>query len=281
MIVPPPPRLDSRTTGAVNCRRWWIHLILVGAYVLFIGVMGMEHRQTRLHFPALTHTPAGLLLVSASELLIFALVFSLALFASQASRDDLLLRWRGGFWPVPLGIGYSVAIRLAIAILMMAAGTILFVTHIMSAQSLQEFVATHRPNYEALVDVSAMRQNPLYFWLVLTLVSFLVAGLREELWRSAFLAGLRALWPRSFDSRTGQIAAVAVAAIVFGFGHLGMGLFTVLITGIIGFGLGLIMIFHRSIWPAVIAHGMFDASSLAMLPWVADRLQDIQRTAGH
>ena len=113
------------------------------------------------------------------------------------------------------------------------------------------------------------------------MVSFGVAGLREELWRSAFLAGLRALWPQRFGSRAGQIAAVAIAAIVFGFGHLGMGLLAVLFAGLLGFGLGLIMVFHRSIWPAVIAHGMFDATSLALLPWVAEKLQEIQRTLGH
>jgi membrane protease YdiL (CAAX protease family) len=134
---------------------------------------------------------------------------------------------------------------------------------------------------ETIVDISAMRQNPLYFWLTLTVVSFGVAGLREELWRSAFLAGLRALWPQHFGTRTGQIAAVAIAATVFGFAHLGMGLIAVLFAGLLGFGLGLIMVFHRSIWPAVIAHGMFDATSLALLPWVAEKLQEIQRTLGH
>ncbi|MBM3841498.1 MAG: CPBP family intramembrane metalloprotease [Verrucomicrobia bacterium] len=38
------------------------------------------------------------------------------------------------------------------------------------------------------------------------------------------------------------------------------------LTTLLGFGLGVIMVLHRSIWPAVIAHGMFDATSLALLP---------------
>ncbi len=121
----------------------------------------------------------------------------------------------------------------------------------------------------------------MYFWLTLTLVSFVVAGLREELWRTAFLAGLRQLWPQHFGTRTGRITAVVIAAIVFGFAHLGMGLLAVLIAALIGLGLGLIMIFHRSIWPAVIAHGMFDATTLALLPWIAKKLPEIQRTLGH
>ncbi|MGO8836697.1 MAG: CPBP family intramembrane glutamic endopeptidase [Limisphaerales bacterium] len=279
----PPPLPVPHPAGAasINRRRWWIHLFLVGAYVLLVGMMGRAHSEARKHFPALSHTVRGLLSVCTAELLFFALVLGLALVASRASRDDLLLHWRRGFWPVPLGIGYSIALRLAISLLVMAAGIALIVTHVMTAQSLQEFVAAHRPDVETLVDISAMRENPLYFWLVLIVVSFVVAGLREELWRSAFLAGLRALWPQRFGSRAGQIGAVAIASVIFGFGHLGMGAIAVLFTGLLGFGLGLIMVYHRSIWPAVIAHGMFDATSLALLPWVAEKLPELQRTLGH
>jgi membrane protease YdiL (CAAX protease family) len=279
----PPPLLESQPAGAgaINRRRWWVHLLLISGYILLVGVFGRERAEARTQLPALSHTSSGLLIACTIQLLIFALVLGLALVASRASRDDLLLRWRRGFWPVPLGIGYSVAIRLALFIIMTTTGTALIVTHVMTAQSLREFVTANRPNLETIVDISAMRQNPLYFWLTLTVVSFVVAGLREELWRSAFLDGLRSLWPQHFGSRTGQIAAVAIAATLFGFGHLGMGLLAVLYAGLIGFGLGLIMVFHRSIWPAVIAHGMFDATSLALLPWVAEKLQEIQRTLGH
>ena len=219
-------------------------------------------------------------MVCTIQLSIFAVVLGLALTASRASRDDMLLRWRQGFWPVPLGIGYSIAIRFAVGVIMMVTAVALMVMHLVTAQSLQHFLAAKGPELEAIVDISAMRQNPLYFWLTLTVVSFVVAGLREELWRSAFLAGLRTLWPQHFGSRAGQVAAVAIAAILFGFAHLGLGLVTVLVAGLLGFGLGLIMVFHRSIWPAVIAHGMFDATSLALLPWVAEKLPEIQRSLG-
>jgi membrane protease YdiL (CAAX protease family) len=36
------------------------------------------------------------------------------------------------------------------------------------------------------------------------------------------------------------------------------------------------MVLHRSIWPAVIAHGMFNATSFAMLPWAIEKLQELQ-----
>ena len=160
-----PPLPDPQPAGAVsiNRRRWWVHLFLISAYILLVGLFGMEHSEAHTHIPALSHTPRGLLIVCTIELLVFALVLGLAVVASRASRDDLLLRWRRGFWPVPLGIGYSVAIRLAVGIIMMAAGIALIVTHVMTAQSLREFVTANRPDVEAIVDISAMRQNPLYF----------------------------------------------------------------------------------------------------------------------
>ena len=246
-----------------------------------IGLAGREHRSAATHAPALSHTAGGLLTVCIVQLLIFAAVLGLALTVSRASFDDLLLRWRHGFWTVPLGIGYSIAIRFAVGMIIMIVAVALVVLQVVTAQSLHQFLVAKGPQLEAIVDISAMRQDPLYFWLTLTVVSFIVAGLREELWRSAFLAGLRSLWPQHFGSRSGQIVTVAIAAVLFGFGHLGLGLVTVFVTGLLGFGLGLIMVFHRSIWPAVIAHGMFDATSLALLPWVAEKLPEIQQTFGH
>jgi membrane protease YdiL (CAAX protease family) len=210
------------------------------------------------------------------ELLVFGLVFGLAWIASRTTRDDLLLPWRGGFWPVPLGIGYSVALRIALGVVVTAFAFLLLATRVITPESFQELVATNRPNVEAVVDIPAMRRDPLYFWLSLTLVSFVVAGLREELWRSTFLAGLRVLGPRRFGSRAGQIGAAGIAAILFGLGHLMQGPIAVCLTALLGFGLGVIMVLHRSIWPAVIAHGMFDATSLALLPWAVEKLQQMR-----
>jgi len=140
---------------------------------------------------------------------------------------------------------------------------------------LREFANSNSPDVEAIVDVTALRENPVYFWLTVTFVSFVVAGLREELWRSAFLGGMRALWPRCFGSRGGQIAAAAIASVSFGLGHLGMGPLAAGMAALLGLGLGLIMVLHRSIWPAVIAHGMFDATTLALLPWALERMRHL------
>jgi hypothetical protein len=38
----------------------------------------------------------------------------------------------------------------------------------------------------------------------------------------------------------------------------------------------MIMVLHKSIWPAVIAHGLFDATTMAMLPWSMEKLQHLR-----
>ena len=103
--------------------------------------------------------------------------------------------------------------------------------------------------------------------LTLTLVSFVTAGLREELWRAGTLAGMRALWPRKFRSRTGERSAVALIALAFGAAHLPMGILAAAAAGLLGLFLGIVLIVHRSIWPAVFAHGFFDATSFALIPF--------------
>jgi membrane protease YdiL (CAAX protease family) len=223
--------------------------------------------------PALGHGAIGLLRICGIEMLVFGLFIGLAWLASRASTDDLLLRWRGGVWTIPLGLAYSIGLRLVVAFVIILLGLALIGLHLSSAQELQRFLTANRPDVEAIVDVSALRQDPVYFWLSLTLVSFVVAGLREELWRSTLLAALRRLWPGQFGSRTGQVVAVGLAAVVFGLGHLPQGPVAVGATAVLGFALGLIMVFHGSIWPAVLAHGFFDATSLALLPWAMNLLR--------
>lgn len=253
--------------------RWTLHLLILAAFPLAVGILG-SHRANAAQ-PALGHGPANLLHISGVELLGFCLIFGLAWLLSRATVDDLLLRWRHGVWPIPLGIGYSVALRIAIGIALAMISMFLLLTRTVTQEQLQTFLLANRPDVELLVDVSALKQNPLYFWLSVTLVSFVLGGLREELWRAAFLAGMSHSWPRQFQSTPGKISAALVAAAIFGLGHAMQGPVAVLLTGALGFGLGLIMLLHRSIWPAVIAHGMFNATSMALLPWALDALRSL------
>ena len=250
--------------------RWWIHLILIGGYVVAAIPLGLLQDR---HQPALLATTQGLLIVCAWTLGSFAVIFGLGWLASRASAKDLLLKWRQGWWTIPLGIGYSIAFRIAAAILLSLILAILLLTGLVPRESVAQFSAQGRTAVERIVDLSAMRHNRAYFWLTITIASFGVAGLREELWRSGTLAAMRALWPTRFAGRSGQIAAVALIAIVFGFAHLTLGLLPAGVAMILGFLLGIIMVVHQSIWPAVIAHGMFDATSFAFVPIALQHLQ--------
>lgn len=249
---------------------WWIHLVLIGVYPVF-GVI-VRSLQT-LHGPALTGDTRGLLIVCCIEIALFSLVFALGWLASRASCEELSLYWRPGWWVVPLGLSYSVAIRFALLIVVIGVGLFLLAIRAFTPESLQEFAAINRPNVEAVVTVSALKYDSSYFWLTVTLVSFVVAGLREELWRGATLAALRALWPSLFASARGQYFAITLIAILFGAMHLGMGPIAAALAGIMGLFLGAIIVVHRSIWPAVIAHGLFDATTFAVLPFAIEKLQ--------
>ncbi|EDY20671.1 Abortive infection protein [Chthoniobacter flavus Ellin428] len=263
--IPPLPEKSP-----VSRSRWAVHLVIMASLPIIAGFAG---KASRGEGPALTDNVRGLLFVTGYEVLFFAVIFGLAWLFSRATRDDLLLRWRPGYWVVPLGALYSVAIRLAVGVIALIAASIFMVITRPSMSAVQNFAQANRPKVEALVDFNALSHNPVYFWLTLALVSPVVGGLREELWRSSFLAGLRSIWPRTFASERGGYFGAAVAALFFGLGHYPQGWLAMGMITIVGFLLGVIMTVHRSIWPAAVAHGLFDATSVAMLPFALHQMK--------
>lgn len=249
--------------------RWWIHLVLIGGYFVAAIPLLLVKAPRR----SSSIGSGGLLTTCAFEIAIFAVVFGLGWLASRASSEELLLKWRQGWWTVPLGIGYSIVMRIAIAVVLILIVATLLVTGVLDRDHVATFSRESRPAVERIVDRAAMENDRVYYWLTITVVSFVVAGLREELWRSGTLAGMRALWPDLFEDRDGQIAAVALIAIAFGLAHLSLGLVASAMAAILGFLLGIIMVLHHSIWPAVIAHGMFDATTFALLPIALQHFQ--------
>ena len=73
---------------------------------------------------------------------------------------------------------------------------------------------------------------------------------------------------------------VLLTGVVFGVGHWPQGWLAMVLTGVLGLGLGTIILVHRSIWTAVLAHGFFDATSLALLPYVEKLLEAAQKMQG-
>jgi uncharacterized protein len=79
----------------------------------------------------------------------------------------------------------------------------------------------------------------------------LTAGFCEELLYRGFLIGY-------FASMTGPVAAVAIAAVVFGVTHAYQGGLGIVKTGLVGAAMGGIYVVSGSIWPAIILHAVLD-----------------------
>ncbi|HLH56926.1 MAG TPA: CPBP family intramembrane glutamic endopeptidase [Verrucomicrobiae bacterium] len=278
VIVPENPEVPGSCAAPTQHRhprvRWWVHLVIIGSYPIIIGLLSLGRSGPQQ--PALAQNAPGLLHACAFQLGVFGLIFLLGWVASRASAEDLWLPWRPGLWPIPLGIGYSIGLRVALGLVAAFVMICLLLSRFIKPDDLQHLAQQNQPDVRALVDVRALRNDPLYYWLNLTLVSFVVAGLREELWRAGVLAALKKLWPTLFGSRPGEIAAVGMAAAIFGFGHVSQGPVAIAAAALLGFGLGTIMVVHRSIWPAVIAHGFFDATTFAVLPWLFEKLPHLR-----
>lgn len=264
--IPPPLTADAVTVApvaeaSVPRWRWWVHLVILTLFITLTGLSGFL-KAPHAKGPALPTTVKGLLYVSWTELCLFALVLGFALYSSRATREQLLLKWQKGIFPVLWGFLYSIGLRVGVTFLIIP---IVLLSKLVTNGKTEDLV----PHIEHTLDPKALGSTPLYLILMLTLVSFVVAGLREELWRTGMLAGLKALFPWLFENRMRQMIAVCIVAIFFGFGHLSQGLMGVAMTTALGVGLGAILVFHGSIWPAVIAHGFFDATSFFLLYVIA------------
>jgi membrane protease YdiL (CAAX protease family) len=245
---------------------WWLHLLVLGAYPLVIGLAGLIEGSER--DSVLPSSRGGLFLVAVLEMALFGVVFLIAWIGSRVRADQLYLQWRGGARPVVLGLIYSILLRVAIgiAVALVLAGAMAI------AGADRGLLEKARPRIEAVVEAEMLRQDPVYFALTLSLISFVVAGFREELWRAGMLVGLAVLFPRRLSGTKGGIAAAAISAVIFGLGHTTQGWGAVGMVTLLGFGLGAVIVYHRSIWEAVMAHGFFNATSFILLYFMDPKL---------
>jgi membrane protease YdiL (CAAX protease family) len=216
-------------------------------------------------------TRAGLLVIAAQELFLFGLLFSAAWFLSRVTAQELLLSWRGRVRPVLIGLLDSILLRVSVSVAML----IFMQVTIALGSDPAELAARLRPEVEQIVDTRALVDDPVYLALCLTLISFVVAGFREELWRAGLLAGLSALFPKLFTTTPKRLIAIALAALLFGAGHITQGIGGVAAATLLGFGLGLVMVGRRSTWQAVLAHGFFNAASFVGLYLLAKYRPDL------
>jgi membrane protease YdiL (CAAX protease family) len=230
---------------------------LLAGYVLGIGIAGAFMKKGSAE-PAMPDDVQSLAQMCAIELGMFLAVFAIAWLFSRVRRDELFFKWRGGVRPILWGIVYSIGLRVAVMIL--GALVALPIYAIKGEKAIEDL----RPKTESVINTSALK-DPVYVVVAITVVSFGMAGFREELWRVGMMAGLAGLAPAFFRSRRGQFVAVAIAAVIFGIGHAPQGWGGVVITATLGLGLGWIIVRHQSIWEAVMAHGFLDATTFAAL----------------
>lgn len=272
---PPPRDTFNERSGLLGPEklRWLGHLLILAAYVGGLGALSaLKDGEGDAAGPLLPETSAGLLQMGMMELAIFGGVFALALLCSRATPKDLRL---GGFKlgkSIGQGILVSVALRVAIALALMVVILPLQAIRGNTESSMESL----RPKIEALVDPAALKSDPFYLVLLMTFISFVVAGLREELWRAGMLAGFKGAMPGLFSSGRGQMGAVVLTALIFGMGHITQGIGGVIGTTLIGVGLGWLMVRQGSIWTAVMAHGFFNATTFLLLLFL-DQLQALAK----
>lgn len=272
-----PPLLEPEPAPRPKWR-WGVHLGLLIVYVLAMGLLGAVLRNPGASVSqpveaAMPKTLRGLVIMCVAEFSFFAILFALAWIFSRARIKELFLNWRGGLRPILWGFVYSIGLRVAIMLI-----TALLVAPLFMLKG-EKNVEKLRPKVESLVNPDTLK-DPAYLLFTLTFLSFGLAGFREELWRAGVMAGLAGIAPAVFKSRKGQIAAVLIAATVFGLGHLPQGWGGVILTAMLGIGLGLIIVREGSIWAAVFAHGFFDATSFAMLALVVNFAPEALRAFG-
>jgi len=151
---------DTAPAKQISRRRWWIHLILIGGYFAAAIPFALSQTPSR---PALLSSPRGLLIACAIQIALFSIVFGLGWLASRASAEELLLKWRPKWWVIPLGISYSIAIRLIVALVLFVIVAILIGTGLLARESVPGFAADSRTAAERIVDISAIQHNRTYF----------------------------------------------------------------------------------------------------------------------
>lgn len=300
-IVPPlggrsmPPGLPSKNIGS---SRYFIALFIFGLYPVWLGMVlprilgGLpadSEGDSVTPGPALGSDSSDLLYASLEGLILFGVFVFLAWQFSKFSRVGI-----GWKWPDVIGIGetvnkffksilwgvlWSIALRIGVAIVAILGVFVLALFTEINEEKIQDLA----PNVESLIDKDSLAEDKTYLLLNLTLISFVVAGFREELWRGITIFLMFKCFPGLSQWKYGKLFVISIIAVCFGLGHLPQGPVGVIMTTLLGFGLGLIQIHHRSIWEATMAHGFFNAASFYMmhaLPEIMDKLDSLEESSG-
>lgn len=236
---------------------WLVMLALMLAYIVAMTALAGRHAGGG---PAMSGEVGALVRESAASLGLFAGLFGVGLACVWRGRRELWGRRPHTLWTWAWGTLWFVVLRVAAALPVLAVAVVLQLQH---GPAALEKVKALRPKIESLMPPESLG-DPLYALACMTWISFVVAGLREELWRAAFLRGFRALLPGG-GGHGWTWAGVGVSSVLFGLAHLPQGWMGVALTTVLGLGLGAVQVARRSTWEAVVAHGLVDASTFFLL----------------
>lgn len=283
----PPPLPKSQ-----NVSQWRIVIafLIFGLYPLWMAVLN-EFAATNLEegqemAPALGGNSQELLNSVLFGLIVFIILLAICWVCSRFTMRGVGLNWlesrtlnasfKKFFMSIFKGMGWSIVLRFLPLVVLLPGFFIFSLFTDVEQEQLSELV----PKVETLISRDALSNDPFYLFLNLSLVSFVVAGLREELWRGVSFFLLQKLFPESLSGKWGKAIMILSVALIFGVGHLPQGIMGVLLTTVLGIGLGFLQVWHKSIWEATMAHGFFNATSFLLMAYGVDEfLQKLSEQA--
>jgi uncharacterized protein len=135
---------------------------------------------------------------------------------------------------------------------------VLYVAALIGVLVRQRRALLARPDRRARVRKAIQHAEPLLphtqperrlFWLVSA-----TAGCCEEIFYRGFLTWYLSIW-------TGPVAAVILASLLFGIGHIYLGLSQIPKTALVGLILSVVVALTGSLWPAMLLHAAVDWNS--------------------
>lgn len=267
----PPPTPSDEPDFDVAGWRYAASAMLLAGYVLApVGFHVFQADES--DGPLLASDLSTILFQILSASVLFLIVFIGAWFLARPGRGALYLAKPLTVLSVALGFLWSWALRFGVAGVVIAVVYVpMAIRQLFQPDRTFEVPQGLRPEVENMLNLDALF-NPWYLLFMMTGVSFLFAGLREELWRAGIIAALIPLMRPWFNQEICRRIALLLSSCIFGLAHLpGQGWGGVFMTTALGLGLGAILIYRRSLAEAALAHGFFDATSFALIRLFASR----------
>ncbi len=173
----------------------------------------------------------------------------------------------------PSSIGLNRDNPVKLVLFGMAAMPICYFAVFLSAMCYVTFVGAD------LQSIARERQPLLDMAPAPTVATFLLFGVftgfhEDVLFRGFVLTRVTALCKS-------RVAAIILSSIVFGFAHIYQGPLGVVQTTALGLVFCGLVTLTRSLWPAVIAHALFNSISLSLMPLLRPWLESLMKEAGH